>query len=1080
MVKRIFLKVFLIVCFLHAFSVFAKDKDFLKGYKKDKLVFSKNTHNLTVTDLGSAFALTATGDDPYVFFDATGNFCRKNKPYVIAFEYIYTKDAGRLDFFCNIEGQKQATHFSTTIKKSEAWKWFLMDISKKGKGLGAEIQWLRIDPPEPGMKIRNMHIVKADMNLLRRAAVGDFFGSLDTLGIKIKSVTADSCGMETVRYSDKKSYSIVRSVYSHLDLDARSKQVEMNDHVKAFVPFGPVIAAGEGEHPDNHTVVRILSQYQLREIQFLAYPPSVKGGVGINSVSFGNNKYGFVCHPLTDKNSRTIKLFNRYGGLVKDIRVADDISAPFIVAAGDFLKKNPGDEIAVSSRFCPGSVRIYAVSGKMLIKLDAPVKKSSTDGFHIAVLNNNNSLTGSSGNLVYQDIRRGTAYLFDGASSFTRYLDLDKIPKGARVFESAFTEKICNAGQKQNLISTLYSITKNGRTNSTDIGLRENSFCYNLARSHGSWRSEWPKIPDTKYVREIKSDPYFHPQDWSQVAKSGNIKNRSRNEWLKGLDWNKRIFLAPHLRKMGRPLNEYTQRSQTYYDPHFTHRWGIYSQKALMDRIGERGLPEYLCLDRKNELISGGYFGHTMFKYGSYNFEQPELRDYYHLVLWEFFRQLGREYRKKPENLFIAKPSHENEVESGAGSLGDYNLHNVRGFYRYLLAMYGDLATINKVFGTSYTADFFDPPRNFMRGEWDDYSGENDLFMEWIEYNRINVYRQVGEALLGVVMAGIPPQLTRTHQIPGKYLMGGMTGINDNAGRITPVDWMLTAGTGFGYTRYQLWYENKRNMADGAWSSGFDDFFIGEYASITDDAKKAWEQLKYAVDHGMKGALVMSWPDYKNVGYNEAQYAALQRLHKEYGDKPLSGLAGGISEIRGYKGDSGTYDIAALGCSDKNTGLLKSIRTDGSFEGTVYVVPFHSHVDIAILADKQKQTVGKKPVKLCDLKNIRQGCVVEINFTIPKGKSANTLELRLYRNNEELTGQRTLLKDQPGGKNIRVIYKFPVIMRDLTFAVSSRKGSVELENVRVFRHQDMAVNLSNNIWTGTRHKGGVRFDIIGK
>ncbi|MBT4819057.1 MAG: hypothetical protein HN742_20415 [Lentisphaerae bacterium] len=133
-----------------------------------------------------------------------------------------------------------------------------MDVSRNGKGLGAAIQRLRIDPPAPGMKIRNVHLVEADKALLQRAAVGDFVGSLDTLGIETKGMTADPCAMETVRYSDQKSTSVVRSVYAHLDLDARSKQVEEKGHVKALVPLGPVIAAGEGEHPDNHTVVRIL------------------------------------------------------------------------------------------------------------------------------------------------------------------------------------------------------------------------------------------------------------------------------------------------------------------------------------------------------------------------------------------------------------------------------------------------------------------------------------------------------------------------------------------------------------------------------------------------------------------------------------------------------------------------------------------------------------------------------------------------------------------------------------------------------------------------------------------------------
>ncbi len=274
----------------------------------------------------------------------------------------------------------------------------------------------------------------------------------------------------------------------------------------------------------------------------------------------------------------------------------------------------------------------------------------------------------------------------------------------------------------------------------------------------------------------------------------------------------------------------------------------------MIERKAENGLPEYLALDRTNQPHNAGYFGKIQFSYGSYNFDQPELSDFYGVVLWEYYRQLAKVYREKADNLAFAKPSHENEVVTSKGSLGDYNPYNIRGFYRYLLALYGDRETVNQSFGTAFTESQFDAPRNLKRGRWDDYSIKNPFFREWIEYNRINVYRRVGEALLGVVTAGIPPQLTRTHQIPD-YAVGGTIGIGDKAQRITPVDWLLTAGTGFGYTRYGLWYQKEPDMALSSWSSGFEDVFIGEYASKakTDKGQQAWEQLKYSVEHGIKG-----------------------------------------------------------------------------------------------------------------------------------------------------------------------------------------------------------------------------------
>ena len=51
-------------------------------------------------------------------------------------------------------------------------------------------------------------------------------------------------------------------------------------------------------------------------------------------------------------------------------------------------------------------------------------------------------------------------------------------------------------------------------------------------------------------------------------------------------------------------------------------------------------------------------------------------------------------------------------------------------------------------------------------------------------------------------------------------------------------------------------------------------------------------------------------------------------------------------------------------------------------------------------------------------------------------------------------------------------------MNDVSIALVSRKGTVRVENMTVYRHQDMALNLTSDIWEGRRHKGGVTFDVI--
>ncbi len=69
----------------------------------------------------------------------------------------------------------------------------------------------------------------------------------------------------------------------------------------------------------------------------------------------------------------------------------DEIAPPFVVAVGEILPFNPGAEIAVASRFQPGPVLIYAVTGKTLHTLAAPVKELGTEGIHLVVLKTNNA-----------------------------------------------------------------------------------------------------------------------------------------------------------------------------------------------------------------------------------------------------------------------------------------------------------------------------------------------------------------------------------------------------------------------------------------------------------------------------------------------------------------------------------------------------------------------------------------------------------------------------------------------------------------------------------------------------------------
>ena len=123
------------------------------------------------------------------------------------------------------------------------------------------------------------------------------------------------------------------------------------------------------------------------------------------------------------------------------------------------------------------------------------------------------------------------------------------------------------------------------------------------------------------------------------------------------------------------------------------------------------------------------------------------------------------------------EPNHENEIVSGRNSVGDYNPKSLEGFYKYLLSLYEDLDTINEKMGSSFDQEFFDAPRGLLRGDWDRYDSENRYFREWVEYNRIQIYRRVGSSYREALLAGSP----RTDQKPPNsrlFVFGSIVGIS--------------------------------------------------------------------------------------------------------------------------------------------------------------------------------------------------------------------------------------------------------------------------------------------------------------
>ena len=313
--------------------------------------------------------------------------------------------------------------------------------------------------------------------------------------------------------------------------------------------------------------------------------------------------------------------------------------------------------------------------------------------------------------------------------------------------------------------------------------------------------------------------------------------------------------------------------------------------------------------------------------------------------------------------------------------------------------------------------------------------------------------------------------MIKSHQIPDSYVFKSIVGISEGQKRISPIDWLLTTGVGFGFSRYGTYYDREHNIGQGAYSSGFDNMLVGEYASLNASHQKSLDQLLYLRNHGVSALHVMWWPSDLDKGYNKAQESALREMISKH-DTPRKGLAGGISEIRPWKRQNKSFDIASLGTTSRHTGLIKSINQDGSFEGTVYTVPFHAHVNIEVLNEQKTSKLSPQTQELATIPHTRPGSVIEVSFKVT-GKTDNLL-IDFTHRRMKLSDKSIRLEQIKAGQQVRLVYKIPLLMNEIKLLASSNKNII-IEDLLVVHHQDQVINLAKKIMTGKRHQGGVTF-----
>lgn len=528
---------------------------------------------------------------------------------------------------------------------------------------------------------------------------------------------------------------------------------------------------------------------------------------------------------------------------------------------------------------------------------------------------------------------------------------------------------------------------------------------------------------------------------------------------------------------------DYAWNLPSVWEPTFSHRQfvGTFGDWDSVELPGT-GIPKYMALTRLGNRATYSEVGNT-FLIMSYAPGQPEKE---RLLVWplrEYVRQLAPRFRERPEKLIAIEPTHEFEINIPADdTVGDYNVEMIAAFRDWLLRRYTQLAKINSRFGCSFatTADI-DPPRNLGRGAWDSYLVSNAYFLEWVRFQKRIVNWRILQGVRETLLAGFPPQAVTTHQIPADYAVGPATN-----GRITPIEWALSYGGGYGGTRYSVWYDRAYNWIQGAAESGHNMITVGEYHPLTVNAAAALAQLQYMFDNGVQFIHHMTWD---NSGYNTAGRLAYESLRAGAGRRP--GTTGGIGQVRavhrrvaGYEEDR--YLVAQIGEGPDRAGLLKSLDANGEWEGSVYVQPFHDRPQTTALADEEDFVLSDTQWSSSAVSGLRGGDLLELRFLARSADADPQFTLLVLHDGIEVAGQRRNVNLSSDWRFYRWTLRIQNPMDDLLVLLNSgeRDGpsgnmqTIELRDFSFLVQESGITRIENGEGAGQAHGGGVRFDLL--
>ena len=844
--------------------------------------------------------------------------------------------------------------------------------------------------------------------------------------------------------------------------------------------IGPALVAGEGKNSGNYTTVRIYNNQQICITQFLAFDATVKGGVQVAAAKVGEETL-IATAPFAAYNGDggDVRVFDAFGLLRMTVTVRSVISGPYTIVTGHFAEGVEDEVLLIASQTTneKGELRYVLVSlstGALISEHTLDCAFAQTEEIQnvpVAISARNNGgadtviLYFNSIQMVYEGNPQTAVFDNTGLE-----LPADAIGVSPSNVEGQRYTVSLPARKDEKDLSYLTVYSEDASAVQLDVGFRENRFFFFLPYYYNFNDDRYVSRGDFMHIRTDQNNSVM-----TQLGSGGNANTVDR------------IFdLATYEDYAHNDIDRYVEGLQRYYlflEPCFTHRWNKSTSTRTLYRYKDpvTGIQKFVSVGMTGEYKDYNELG-TEFYVGTYADGILELAKLRIFPLRSFLQETAVAFRGEggnPEHLVGVSPVHEHEIDV-AGSVGDYNPYMLEGFRSYMIDRYQTVENINSIFGTSF-ADraAIDPPRKQDRGDWDKYEGS--YFEEWAMYNRYIVSKRIMEAYREALLAGYPPESISAHQIPEGEAVAGFLGEANT--RLTPIDVVLTCGTAYGGTRYGN-LTRQSNIVVNAHKMGHSNISLGEYSSLYENGTDAYNQLKNLWRNGLRMVHYITFND----AQKEAELQAVSQLFMD--NEPRPGYTGGTTGSLTVTQSGKTYNIVQIG-DGSGTGLLKAITSEGKWEGTVYLVPFHTKVvptsiealNTPVEGTQNQFTTGT----LATIKNSDQA---EITFVAGKKGSARAwVEIAVYHKGclleesttiYELTGAMTtyryVLANQlyESGLEVRITFHTEagdgsmdaIVLEDLY-------GTLQYEQA-AFTYYDGADAYKKN----EAHKGGVTFDLL--